>query len=167
MTWPGDELELSAEQRAGEAANAARDARRVRRTPPITLSILIVLVLAMGVTAAVDLRRLDTVGGAATSWTEAVTFGDCERYRLLSSPLPEVDDRRSDAEVCEVLRAATADNRLDTTRVDVRLVSAAESTAVVEVETPAGATQATLSLVRTDRWRVVLDAAACDPLGCP
>ena len=76
--------------------------KRVRRTPGVVVGIMGLLVLAVGVTAAVDLSRLQTPHGAASAWTEAAVFGNCRAYLALSLPLE--DETRSDDQVCAALR---------------------------------------------------------------
>ena len=93
-------------------------ARRVRRTPGIVVGIVGLLVLAVALTAAVDLRRLRTPRGAALAWTAAATVGDCRAFLRLSRPTGP--DRRSDAQVCHDLRAATAPARKEASRIDLR-----------------------------------------------
>lgn len=130
--------------------------------------VLILVALLVGVTAAVDLRRLQTPVGTAQRWSEATVFGDCTAYARLSVPEGGVRETRSAAEVCRDLRARVA--RTDVTRVQVRtrLVATQGRTAVVLVELARDAEreQTRLSLRRRgDGWAVVRDAQACR-LGC-
>jgi hypothetical protein len=92
------------EQRWAEAERSldAQTARRVRRTPGVVIGILALLVLAVGLTAAVDLRRLQTPRGASLAWTEAAVFGDCRTYFALSRPVDV--DARSERDQCRQLR---------------------------------------------------------------
>ncbi len=150
-------------RRQAEDALQARTDRRVERTPYVVVGVLAGLVLLVGATLAVDLRRLDTPRGAALSWTEAAVFGDCTRFRLLSAQPAGRVETRSAEEVCAALRARTSDGRL----ARVRLVDARPGSAYVVVERPDGQVPARLTLVDDGRWRVVLDDAACATVGCP
>ena len=83
-----DRQDAELERRYAQAErklDAYYDKRR-RRGPPILLGTLLALTLAVGVTTAIDLRRLQTPGGAALAWTGATLFGDCTRYLNLSVP---------------------------------------------------------------------------------
>jgi len=159
--------QVSERQRAGELRNAQRDQRRVRNTPYITLGLLIGLTLAVSVTAAIDLRRLDSPAGAALSWTEAAVFGDCDRYLLLSVPEQGAQDARPREEVCTALRATGTATLARTPSTQVRLVSAQPGSAELVVQRPEGEVPVRLDLVRDGRWKVVRNAAACGPVGCP
>ena len=146
-------------------------ARRMRRTPGLVIGILALLVLAVGVTAAVDLNRLHTPRGAALAWTEAATFGNCHAFLALSRPSDPIADARTDDEICRSLRAATAANRNDVTRISIsaRSVERHGRTAVVviEVRGPDGARTVQLQLVhRGDEWLVVRAAGACGDVAC-
>ena len=70
----------------------------------MVIGITALLILAVGVTAAVDLRRLHTPRGAALAWTEAATFGDCRAFLALSDPDDPTAERRTDDEICRSLR---------------------------------------------------------------
>lgn len=161
---------VSERQLAGERKNELRTARQVRRTPFVVVGLLVVLTFAVGVTAAIDLRRLDTPAGAAQGWITATLTGDCARYRLLS--VPERAEPRSDEEVCADLRRAADEGVREAVRTRVRVVGDAEqegSSARVEVELARDGGTATvvrLRLVDGDRWRVVRDAEACRLLRC-
>jgi len=159
--------QVSERQRAGELRNFQRDQRRVRRTPYVTLGLLILLTLAVAVTAAIDLRRLDTPGGAALSWTEAALFGDCDRYQLLSVLEPGLEDPRPREEVCAVLTETATANLAQSTRIQVQLLSAQPGSAELVVRRPDGEVPVRLDLVRDGRWKVVRNAVACGAVGCP
>jgi hypothetical protein len=146
-------------------------ARRIRRTPGVVIAILALLTLAVGVTAAVDLRRLHTPRGAALAWTEAATFGNCRAFLALSRPDDPTAERRTDDEICRSLRAATEQARSDVTRIKItpRSVERHGGTAVVviDVRGPDGTRQLRLDLVhRHDEWLVVRQAGACGDVSC-
>jgi hypothetical protein len=66
----------------------------------------------VGVTAAIDLRRLDTPLGTALGWAGAAVYGDCDAYAALSLAGPgRPAEARSDADVCRDLRAGTVQAR--------------------------------------------------------
>jgi hypothetical protein len=146
-------------------------ARRIRRTPGVTIGILAGLVLAVGVTAAVDLRRLQTPRGAALAWSEAATFGDCRGFLSLSQVEDPLVERRTDEEICRALRAATAQARIDSTRITVLVTSVDQegpgATVRVEVRGPSGLRTTDLRLVRRGNdWLVLRQAGACGEVTC-
>ncbi|MBK5306096.1 MAG: hypothetical protein JJD92_05350 [Frankiaceae bacterium] len=145
-------------------------AKRIRRTPGVTIGILAGLVLAVGVTAAVDLRRLQTPRGAALAWSEAATFGDCRTFLSLSRPNDPLAERRTDDEICRALRSATEQARADSTRISVEVTSVDQrggtATVSVAVRGPAGVRATDLELVRRgDDW-LVLRQPGCEGPGC-
>jgi hypothetical protein len=128
-------------------------------------------VLAVAVTAAVDLRRLQTPRGAALAWTEAATFGSCRAFLALSRPDDPLADRRTDEEICRSLRAATAKARSDVTRISLKARSVVQhggtAVVVIDVRGPDGSRSVRLDLVRRgDAWLVVRRAGACGDVGC-
>lgn len=155
------------ELRETEDFEAQRE-RKIRRTGPLALLILIILLLLVGWTTAIDMRRLNTPGGTALSWVEAATFGDCSRYRDLSVPPEGVRENRTSGAVCSALRARTQSNREQQTTIVVRLISSRTGEATVDVEQIDQPTRrAEVNLVKRDgRWKVVLDGDTCNPVGC-
>lgn len=156
---------------AAERSLDVQYARRIRRTPRVVIAILAALSLAVGVTAAVDLRRLQTPRGAALAWTEAATFGNCRAFLALSRPAEPTAERRTDDEICRALRASTAQARSDATRIRIipRWVEqrGRRAVAVIELRGPAGSRRLRLDLVRRgDDWLVVRSGAACGDGGC-
>ena len=147
------------------------NARRIRRTPAVVIGIVALLTLAVGVTAATDLRRLQSPRGASLAWTEAAVFGDCRAYLALSRPVDPTTERRTDAEICRALRQRTEDARANSTRIEITpgLVerTGATATSYVQVARPGGEAEVQLHLVRDgDDWLVLRDEAACDAVGC-
>lgn len=145
--------------------------RRIRRTPAVVIAITALLVLAVAITAAVDLRRLQTPRGAALAWAEAATFGDCSRFLTLSIVDEPTSERRTDDEVCQALRRSTEQARADSVRITLtaRSVERTGRRAVVSVETqsPDGTREVTLMLVRRGAdWLVVRRAGACGDVPC-
>jgi hypothetical protein len=143
----------------------------MRRTPGVVIAITLLLTLAVGVTAAVDVRRLQTPRGAALAWIDAATFGNCRAFLALSRVDDPTAGRRTDDEICRALRTATADARADVTRISItpRTVEQHGSTAVVviNVRAPAGARDVQLKLVhRGHDWLVVRAAGACGAVAC-
>lgn len=158
--------EISARERRETEDFEAQRERKIRRTGPLTLFLLIVLLVLVGWTTAIDMRRLNTPGGTALSWVEAATFGDCTRYRELS--VRPDDERRSAGDVCTTLRERTKTNRDQQQTIVVRLIGSRSGEATVDVERIGQPTKrAEVNLVKRDgRWRVVLDHDTCDPVGC-
>ena len=147
------------------------DAKRVRRTPGVVIGITALLIIAVGVTAVVDLNRLQSPRGASLAWTEAAVFGDCRAYLALSRPVDPASERRSDDEICRVLRRETEDARNNSTRITIESGTAQEqgrtATALVSVEKPEGTVRVELHLVRRgDDWLVLRDEVACGQIGC-
>lgn len=156
---------------AAEMALRAQSARRARRTPAMAIGITAVLVLAVGLTAVVDLRRLHTPGGTALAWTQAAVFGDCRAFLSLSLPADRSGERRTEDEICRDLRAATAPARVDSTRLTVRVLSVqqegGQAVARVEVRGPEVTRTTALRLVRRgEGWLVVRRVGACGTAGC-
>ena len=128
-----------------------KTAVRLRRTPGIVIGILALLILAVGLTSAVDLRRLQTPRGAALAWVESAVFGDCRAFLALSRPVAA--EPRSSDELCSALRRRTASARatLSGIRIElgqVRQQGPAASVRVV-VGRQDGVREVPLRLVRT------------------
>lgn len=146
--------------------------RSIARGPIGLLAVLIVLSLAVGITAAVDLNRLQTPRGAALGWSSAVLFGDCEAYRRLSVAPPEAAAPRPEEEVCADLRRETEPARESPTEYDVELLSVEqdgdEATGTVRLTRPDGPLEVELPLRRAgDGWVVVRTFELCLEVGCP
>ena len=155
-----------------EATIKVGDAKRIRRTPGVVIGIIAGLILAVGITASTDIRRLQSPRGASLAWTEAAVFGECRAYVALSRPVDPTTEIRSDKALCRDLRRATDAARARSTEIRVA-VGAVERTGdrarvAVGVTRPEGVSQVLLSLVREgDDWRVLRDAQTCAALGCP
>ena len=164
MTTP---VPLSAAEQQAERKRQAK----IRRQPLVLIALVNVLILGVGVTAVVDLRRLHTPGGTALRWANAAVVGNCGDYLEFSVPDPAGSDSRSRDQLCKDLRAATAASRLELQR-DLRLarVTSAGSRARVDLTLVrmAGSKRVTVQLVRLQgHWRVVRDALTCGSFGCP
>lgn len=149
----------------------SHDRSRARRQAVLMLVVLNVLVLAVGLVGAVDLRRLRTPGGTALRWVEAAVFGDCEDYVSFSVSAGDVPDDRTEAALCRDLRAATARARSDSVRIGLHLGAVVQrgTRATVDVVLTRSEQDIPLhlTLVRQDgRWKVVRDAATCQSVGC-
>jgi hypothetical protein len=163
------------EQRYAQAEEKLEDikAQRVARGPVSLIGVLLALCLAVGITAAVDLRRLQTPRGTALAWTGAAVFGDCTAYLELSVPDPGavVPDRRSDGELCRDLRARTEAARSDAPRIAITAgqstVSGRQARVPVVVARPDAERRVELRLRREGAgWVVVRTAATCLAIGC-
>ena len=155
-----------------ELTLGAGDARRIRRTPAVVIGIIGFLIIAVGFTAATDIRRLQSPRGASLAWTEAAVFGDCRAYVELSRPVDPTTERRSDSELCRALRRGTEDARANSTRIQIlpgRVERRGDTaTTYVDVRRPEGDVEVQLRLVkRGDDWLVLRDATACGVLDCP
>jgi hypothetical protein len=156
---------------AAERTLDVQAARRVRRTPWVVIGLTGLLVVAVAITAAVDLRRLQTPRGAALAWTEAATFGDCRGFLALSVVADPTQERRTDDEICRSLRRTTESARANATRITLTARSVARqggsAVARIEVRTPEGIRTVTLTLTRRDSdWLVLRSAGACGELAC-
>lgn len=123
------------------------------------------LSLAVGVVAAIDIRRLQTPRGAALGWTSAAVFGDCESYRRLS--FADVD-----GQTCRDLLASTQEARENPVTIGIDVLSVEqrdrEATVAVEVRRPEGDVRVDLPLRRKgDGWAVELTDEVCEAIGCP
>jgi hypothetical protein len=147
-------------------------ARRLRRTPGVLIAVLAGLVLLVGLTAAVDLRRLQTPRGAALAWISAATLGECRGYLTLSRPVDPLTERRTDDEICRALRARTADarNRGAGLSLSPLTVERSGRSAAVALRVKSATTSydVRLALVREGAtWRVLRDETTCAAVGCP
>jgi hypothetical protein len=143
--------------------------RSIARGPIGLIGVCVVLCLAVGTVAAVDLRRLQTPRGTALAWTGAAVFGDCTAYQRLS--VVQEDEERSDEELCRDLRAATEQAREQAARIRIGVVSVQqrgrEATVAVEVRRDDRTRAVDLPLRRRgDGWAVVLTDEVCDVVGC-
>ena len=152
-----------------EEKNVGRTAATVRRGPISLVAVMLLVALAVGVVAAVDLRRLQTPRGTALAFTGAAVFGDCTAYRELSVGRDggDEDDR------CLELRRRTEEARARAGEVEIELVSVTEgdegAEAVVRVRRPGEpAREVPLELRRRgDGYAVELTAQTCAVLACP
>jgi hypothetical protein len=157
---------------AAERSLDAARARRIRRTPVVLIGLIGALVLLVAVTAAIDLRRLQTPRGAALAWTSAATLGECRGYLALSRPVEPLTERRTDEQICRALRAATGDARARGAALRITPLQVRQDgrSAVVALRVRRGETSydVRLHLVRQGaHWRVLRDQAACAAVGCP
>ena len=127
------------------------------------------LVLAVGITGAVDLRRLQTPQGVALRWVQAAVLGGCDDY--LSFSISTTETRARD-EVCHDLQVATQPARNDQSRIGIFLGaterSGMEATVTIAVARDGKRTDEHVHLVRTHgSWKVVRDSVTCGSVGCP
>ena len=146
-------------------------ARRMRRQRVLLLVLINALVLAVGLVASVDLRRLRTPGGTALHWVEAAVFGNCDDYLEYSLPDEDAPDPRSGGDLCRDLRASTKEARNNSASIGLRLdavtVHGQDAEAKLTLTRQTKAVSVTLHLVsRGGRWRVLRDAATCASVGC-
>ena len=144
---------------------------RTYRQAATMLAVVNLLVLGIGWVACVDLRRLQTPGGTALRWIQAAVFGDCDDYRSFSGPSPARPEARSENELCQDLRAATAPARQQQLTIGLHLTRVTEqgreATAAVTLTRDGKQTPMTVHLVRRDgAWKVLLDERTCSSVGC-
>lgn len=152
-----------------EQSLIAVNERRVRRGPETLVAVLVGLCLAVGVVAAVDLRRLMTPRGTALAWTGAAVFGDCTAYQALS--IPGVRQERTDSELCSDLIRRTEQARREPTTIRIELLTVViddrRATARMSITRPGATATAELELVRRgDGWAVLRTADTCAAVGC-
>ena len=154
--------------RREEQELAGRRSASLRRGPIGLVAVGVVVALVVGITAAVDLRRLASPRGTALAWTGALLFGDCAAYDRLTAGLSGSARTR-----CQALRDASEAARDRPADVDfsvVRVEQSGASTAVVVrakvLDRPA--VDVPLPLRRSGgRWRVQPTDATCAELPCP
>ena len=154
-----------------EEEERERRQRKLRNQPRILLVVVNTLVLATGLTATLDLRRLATPGGTALAWTQAAVFGDCEDYLRYSVADRTVPDSRTEDQLCRDLRASTQQARADSVSIGLTLGRVLEQPYGAEVEVTITRakvpTRVAMKLVRSDgHWRVVRNALTCSSVGC-
>jgi hypothetical protein len=165
MTGPTDLERRYAEL---ERALEPQRARSIARGPIGLIGVCVVLCLAVGTVAAVDLRRLQTPRGTALAWTGAAVFGDCTAYERLSVG----ERRRTGAAFCRDLRERTEPARETGGRIGIDVLSVEqrgrEATVQVRVRRPEGTRSVDLPLRRKgDGWAVVLTDQVCVAVNCP
>lgn len=84
--WHGGQVIAGLPVYPEDALEAARVRKRLRRNGVILIVILDLLVIAVGLSGAGDLRRMSTPAGAAAAWADAASAGDCDRYLDLETP---------------------------------------------------------------------------------
>jgi hypothetical protein len=144
----------------------------VARGPIGLIGVLAVLCLAVGVVAAIDLRRLQTPEGAALSWTGAAVFGDCTAFQERSVPVPGRPDPRSAAERCDDLQEQTQPAREESARYSIEVLSVQEregaATVRIRIGRPDDTSTVDLLLEERDEgWVVLRTAEACRAVRCP
>ena len=148
-----------------EQKNEVRKAATVRRGPTSLIAVCLGVALVVGITAAVDLRRLQSPRGTSLAWVSAAVFGDCIAYRELAST--ELDDAD-----CLALRERTEDARDDPDEVVVEVVEVAEeddrARSVVRVRTGDREERAEIALRRRGGdWIVQPGDDVCQVVYCP
>ena len=153
-----------------EAEAEAKRRAKMARQPLLLVGLVGALVLGIGVTAAIDLRRLATPGGTALTWTQAAVFGDCDDY-LGYSVADGLADTRTPEQLCRDLRSATAQARATSATIGLTLDEVRErgdrAEVTVTLVRDRQPREVRMRLVRDDgSWRVVRDAATCTSVGC-
>ena len=148
-----------------EQKNEVRKAATVSRGPTSLVAVCLGVALVVGITAAVDLRRLQSPRGTSMAWVSAAVFGDCTAYRELSST--ELDDAQ-----CLELRERTEEQREDPQDVDIAVLEAADegdrARSVVQVVIDEREERVELALrKRGGDWLVQTDGPVCEVLYCP
>jgi hypothetical protein len=161
--------ELERRYAAAEETRSGRTAASARRGPISLIGVCLGVALAVGVVAAVDLRRLQTPTGTALAWTGAAVFGDCTAYRELSLTPTGPPDAETQ---CRQLRQATETNRERAGEVEIEVTAVEEgeqdASASVRLQRPQrGAVQVEVPMRRVDDgWVVLLTDELCAKVGC-
>ena len=151
----------------GDPQEQAARRARTRRQGIILLAITNALVLAVGTTAMVDLRRLETPGGTALRWVQAALFGDCGDYLKYSVAGPDRPEPRHEDQVCADLRAATTQARDRPLEVGLRLVAVQGTRAELVITRLQRDATVFADVTRVDGdWKVVRNAFTCGSVGC-
>lgn len=154
-----------------DPAEAAARRARARRQGVVLLVVMDLLVLAVGLTAMVDLRRLRTPGGTALRWVQAAALGDCSDYLGYSVAAADRPEQRTDEVLCADLRAATRTARDSPLSIGLRLTGVQEqgstARASLVLTRDQKAHDVVVALVRLDgNWKVLRDALTCGSVGC-
>ena len=161
--------DLARRYAAAERSLEPQRQRSIARGPIGLIAVLLLLSIAVGIVAAIDLRRLQTPRGTALAWTGAAVFGDCTAYDRLSIR----QDDRPERVRCTALRERTEQARQTAAQIGIDVLSVEqrgrEASVEVEVRRPTGTRRAVLPLQRKgDGWAVVLDDRVCALVGgCP
>lgn len=151
-----------------EGKNEQRKAATVRRGPVSLIAVCLGVALVVGITAAVDLRRLRTPEGTALAFVGAAVFGDCATYRQLAA-----EDLPDDDAFCLALLELTqqARERPDDVEIEVLSTVAGDppgATALVRVRRGDDEQVVELPLVREGgELRVRRSPELCAALACP
>ncbi len=160
---------ISDRQLAGEQRNEARKQRAIRRTPAVVVSLLALLVLVFGISAVVDMRRLDSPEGATRAWVQAALAADCDRYAELSVAPDGTRPLTSDQ--CDLVKAAVRGltGTITVTVGGIAMLPSQAATADVTVTAPGGAQRASRVELskRSGDWLVVRTPSTCALLTCP
>jgi hypothetical protein len=171
-----DSPELSRRFAQLETSLEPQRQRSVARGPIGLIAVLAVLCLAVGLVAAVDLRRLQTPEGTALAWTGATVFGDCTAFERRSVPVPGRPDPRSAEQRCADLQEQTQPAREQSASYSIEVLSVQEreraATVRVRVGRPAGTRTETRTVdllleQRDEGWVVLRTAEACRAVRCP
>ncbi len=161
---------ISARQLAGEHRNEARRARSIARTPSVVVGLAVLLTLAAGIAAAVDMRRLATPGGTTQAWVHAALVADCARYAELST-LPGGGSKALTDKQCmtltEAVRALSGPSSVAVTGVvELRDLRATADVVVVRPGSPMLAGRVELTRA-SGEWRVLRNTFSCSLIACP
>ena len=163
---------LAEQFRQAERSLEPQRLRSIARGPVGLIAVLIVLSLAVGVVAAVDLRRLQTPRGTALAWIGAAVFGDCTAYQRLSVPPAGAGVVRPEQEVCLDLRRGTQEARERSSEIGIEVLAVDEGVDDARVElrlTRADVVDELELQLRPggDGWLVVRTYELCLQVGCP
>jgi hypothetical protein len=162
--------ELERRYADAEGSRSGRSAATAKRGPISLIAVLLGVALAVGVVAAIDLRRLNTPTGTALAWTSAAVFGECTRYLDLSRPADTAEDNPD--EQCRALQQRTEPARESAGEVEIEVTAVEqdgdEAVATLRLARPERRTVTVpLPLRRSgDGWVVLRDEQVCAEIGC-
>lgn len=152
---------------AEERERLARMRAKARRQPLILIILFNLLIVAVGTTAVVDLRRLQTPSGTGLRWLQAALYGDCKDYLTYSLPDPTRPDRRTHDQLCQDVRSASAAAQAESARVGLNLRLISNDRVAVQLTRKGVTRTVLLHVVRRDgHWRVLRDELTCRSVGC-
>lgn len=136
----------------------------------MVIGLALLLTLAAGIAAAVDLHRLATPTGITQAWVQAALVADCERYAEFSV-MPGSDRGDLTKAQCQALtttaRAFTGPSTVAVTdAVELRDGRATADVVVIRPGAPMLAGRVELTRASGD-WRVVRNTFACALVACP
>ena len=158
---------VEATNERSEQERLERQRAKARRQPVILIVLFNLLITAVGATAVVDLRRLQTPSGTGLRWLQAALYGDCQDYLTYSLPDPKRPDSRTHDQFCRDLRSASAQAQKESARVGLSLRLVAQDRVQGQLIRKGVTKTVVMHVVKHDgHWRVLRDELTCSSVGC-